>query len=293
MQDGADAWGEVTKLTASDAQSGDNFGYSVAVSGDVIVVGATGESNNTGAAYVFQRMKNGPETWGEVAKLIAADAASYTYFFGGSVAISGDVIVVGAKQDGEGGIRAGAAFVFQRKQNGTDSWGEVTKLIASDAQVEDSFGYSVAISGDVIVVGASHEDEHGTDAGAAYVFQRMQGGTDAWGEVTKLTSSDAQPVDYFGCSVAVSGDVIVVGANHEDDGGNFAGAAYVFQRMQGGADAWGQTAKISASDATEGGYFGYSVAAFGDVIVVGAYHSESAYIFQPGALRFFIPNVIR
>ncbi len=107
---------------------------------------------------------------------------------------------------------------------------EVKKLLASDAQAGDEFGRSVAVRGDTAVVGAYFEDAGGADAGAAYVFGRDQSGADNWGEVKKLTASDAQSGDRFGISVAMSGDTAVVGAAYEDAGGSDAGAAYVFQR---------------------------------------------------------------
>ncbi len=289
MKNGADAWGEVIKLTAADAAANDQFGFAVAVSGDVIVVGAPYEDEegpNAGAAYVFQRMKEGDDAWGEVTKLMASDAETLD-IFGRSVAVSGDVIVVGAMGEDDEGDSAGAAYVFQRMQGGTDAWGQTARLTASDAAAYDFFGCSVAVSEDVIVVGADGEDVGGINAGAAYVFQRMAGGDDAWGEVDKLTASDAQADDHFGTSVAVSGDVIVVGAAVEDTGGTDAGAAYVFQRMAGGTDNWGQTAKLTASDAQADDHFGSTVAVSGDVIVVGAWGEDdsgadagAAYIFH-------------
>ncbi len=109
---------------------------------------------------------------------------------------------------------------------------EVKKLTASVPAAGDQFGVSVAVSGDTAVVGASKEDAGGSNAGAAYVFGRNEGGTDMWGEVKKLTALDAQAGDYFGISVAVSGDTAVVGACCEDAGGTNAGAAYVFQRNE-------------------------------------------------------------
>ena len=126
---------------------------------------------------------------------------------------------------------------------------EVKKLLASDAEFFDLFGLSVAVSGDIAVVGASVESTAATNAGAAYVFQRDQGGADNWGEVKKLTASDAQAGDLFGFNVAVSGDTAVIGAREEDAGGGDAGAAYVFQRNEGSQDNWGEVTKLTASDA--------------------------------------------
>ncbi len=292
-QGGADNWGEVKKLLASDADAGDSFGGSVAVSGDTAVIGTCCESAGgslAGAAYVFQRDEGGADNWGEVEKLTASDAQAGD-FFGISVAVSGDTAVVGANQEDAAGAGSntgnGAAYVFGRDQGGADNWGEVKKLTASDAEAGDRFGNSVAVSGDTAIVGALFEDAGGDDAGAAYVFRRDHGGAGNWGEVKKLLASDADTNDLFGQSVAVSGDTAVVGAIQEAAGGGNAGAAYVFQRSQGGAGNWGEVEKLTASDAQGGDSFGNSVAVTGGTAVVGAYQKDSgssktgaAYVFQ-------------
>ena len=217
----------------------------------------------------------------EMKKLLASDAQDFDGF--GNVAVSGDTAVVGAV--GAGGGIADAVYVFERDQGGLDNWGEVKKLTASDAETGDLFGVSVAVIGDTVLVGAFWEDAGGSNAGAAYVFQRDEGGADNWGEVTKLTASDAQAGDLFGENVAVSGDTAVVGAN-----GNFfsdPGAAYVYQRDQGGANNWGEVKKLTASDAQDFDEFGESVAVSGDTAVVGAFFEDAggedagaAYVFD-------------
>ena len=230
---------EMKKLLASDAQDFDGFG-NVAVSGDTAVVGAVGAGGGIAdAVYVFERDQGGLDNWGEVKKLTASDAETGD-LFGVSVAVSGDTAVVGAvgatplgearRREAEGRSEAGAAYVFQRNQGGPGNWGEVKKLTASDAQAGDLFGENVAVSGDTAVVGAN--GNFFSDPGAAYVYQRDQGGANNWGEVKKLTASDAQDFDEFGESVAVSGDTAVVGAFFEDAGGEDAGAAYVFDLLQ-------------------------------------------------------------
>ena len=227
---------EVKKLLASGAQEFDTFGISVAVSGDTAVVGAT-QSNaesNRGAAYIFERDEGGAGNWGEVKKLTGSDALAAD-FFGESVAVSGDTVVVGAP----GGTEAGAAYVFQRDQGGAGNWGEVKKLLASDAQAFDLFGQSVAVSGDSAVVGACCEHHVGRAGGTAYVFKRDQGGPGNWGEVKKVTASDAEAGDGFGRSVAVNGDTALVGAPFEDSGGSGAGAAYVFEAKAADGDTDG------------------------------------------------------
>ena len=281
-QGGPGNWGEVTKLTASDAQTNDVFGVSVAVSGDTIIVGA----GPRGAAYIFERDQGGPNNWGEVKKLTASDAQAFDGF-GHSVAVSGDTAVVGARGEDAAGSDAGAAYVFERDAGGADNWGEVTKLTASDAEAGDHFGENVAVSSNTAVVGAWAEDAGGGSAGAAYVFERDQGGPNNWGEVTKLTASDAEASDAFGFSVAVNGDVAVVGARGEDEAGSNAGAAYVFQRDQGGPNNWGEVKKLAASDIEAADLFGYSVAVSGDTVVAsavqeatGGSNAGAAYVFQ-------------
>ena len=296
---GTDSWGQVKKLAASDAQAGDQFGFSVAVSGDTAVVGASGEDaggTQLGAAYIFRRDHGGTDSWGQVKKLSASDARAGDQF-GFRVAVSGDTAVVGASGEDGRGSNAGAAYVFQRDQGGTDNWGQIKKLSASDAQAGDRLGISVAVSDDTAVVGAYLEDAGGTQLGAAYIFRRDQGGTDNWGQVKKLTASDAQVGDWFGISVAVSGDIAVVGAYLEDAGGTQveaaygrnAGAAYIFRRDQGGAGNWGQVKKLAASDAHAGDQFGFSVAVSGDTAVVGA-NLEGAGGINAGAAYAFRRN---
>jgi hypothetical protein len=247
---GADNWGEVRKLTASDPAGFLLFGDSVAISGDTVLVGVGGQAffYGTGSAYIFSRNKGGADKWGEV-RILHSDPAGDDYF-GCSVAISGDTAVVGAKRDDDRGSDAGAAYIFSRNRGEADNWGQVRKLTASDAE---NFGDSVAISGDTVLVGADYSDDGGSGAGAAYIFSRKKGGVDNWGQVRKLTASDPADFLFFGDSVAISDDTAVVG----DD----AGAAYIFSRNKGGIDNWGEWRKLTASDAgisTNG--FGQSVA---------------------------------
>jgi hypothetical protein len=285
-QGGPDGWGQVAKLTAADGAEMDEFGYSVSVDGDTAVVGAdfadAGGNANQGAAYVFYRDQGGLGAWGQVAKLTAVDGAAFDWF-GYSVSVSGEAAVVGALMADVGGnANQGAAYVFYRDQGGADAWGQAAKLTAADGASNDQFGKSVSVDGDTALVGAKYADI-GADQGAAYVFYRDQGGLGAWGQVAKLTAADGAAGDQFGFYVSVSGDTAVVGAPYADFlyGAN-AGAAYVFYREGGGADAWGQVAKLTADDGTESDYFGYSVSVDGDTAVVGAIYAGvggAAYVF--------------
>ena len=318
---GESNWGEVTILRASDAQALDQFGGSVSISGDTLVVGAEREGGGagdplqgSGAAYVFGRNQGGSDNWGEVEILRASNAFRWD-MFGCSVSICGDTVIVGAVGRAGAANDSGAAYVFERNQGGADNWGEVTILYASDGQEDDVLGRSVSISGDTVVVGADGEDggpgDPAADCGAAYVFRRNQGGADNWGQVSIVRAFDREASDFFGRSVSISSDTLVVGAEGED-GGTFGltpggGAAYVFGRNHGGADNWGQVMVLHASDAQEDDHFGQSVSISGDTLVVGAdgedgeagnptFNGGAAYVFarnQDGADNWGQVKVLR
>jgi hypothetical protein len=201
--------------------------------------------------------------------------------------------VIGAPQE-DGGAgnplsNAGSAYVFSRNQGGDDLWGEVMILRASDRQAQDTFGWSTAISGDTILVGAPLEDG-GTgnptlSSGSAYLFTRNTGGANNWGEVRILRASDMQTNDNFGWSVAINSDTAVIGARGEDGGaGNpltDAGAVYVMTRNQGGADNWGELTILRATDAQASDFFGQSVSLSGSFIAVGASQEDAAPATRP------------
>ncbi len=301
-------------LKASNTGAGDGFGYSVAASGNTVVVGAWHEDsnatgvngnqadnsrNNAGAAYVF--VKNADGVWSQQAYLKASNTDGAD-FFGFSVAVSGDTIVVGAhledsaativngnQDDDNPVVDSGAAYVFVR--DGAGVWSQQAYLKAFVTDVSDQFGWSVAVSGDKVVVGARLEDsENGIatnnmegDSGAAYVFVRISGGV--WVQQAYLKASNPGPSDQLGISVAVSGDTVVVGAfgedsnakgvngNQNDNNEPASGAAYVFARDIFGN--WNQQAYLKASNTDTSDRFGYSVGVSGDTVVVGAYIEAS------------------
>lgn len=270
---------EVKKLTASDAATVDEFGFSVGISADTIVVGADGKNSGTGAAYIFKRDQGGTGNWGQVKKLTASDATTNNYF-GWSVGISGDTVVVGAS----GNSLTGAAYVYERNQGGSDNWGQVKKLTASDAAANDVLGGAVSISADTIVVGANGKN---SGTGSAYIFKRNQGGTGNWGQVKKLTAGDAMEQDRFGSSVGISGDTVLVGASGKNSN---IGAAYIYDRNQGGSDNWGQVKKITASDGASLDVFGNSVGISLDTVVVGGAYDLGGLGALPGKAYIFERN---
>jgi hypothetical protein len=285
---GADSWDEVARLTGSTTTAGDEFGISVAIDGSTAVVGADaddspGTDDFSGAAFVFERNAGGPDAWGEVARLTGSTTTAGDEF-GWSVAISGSTAVVGANLDDSSGTNngAGAAFVFERSMGGPDAWGEVARLVGSTSSVGDQFGWSVTISGSTVVVGAYRDDstDLNDQSGAAFVFERNAGGADAWGEVARLTGSTSSAGDWFGYSVAISGSTAIVGAAFDDSPGTSdgAGAAFVFERNGGraGADSWDEVARLTGSTTTAGDFFGWSVAISGSTAVVGTSFDDSA-----------------
>ena len=324
-------WTQRAELTASDGTINDRFGYSVALSGDTALVGAPGGDSSAGAAYVFERSG---VTWTQRAELTSTDAG-YDGRFGYSVALSGDTALVGAPiptvpqptidailsdaHDGtidgdwtapavsatlqylhedpsferplygdyygvlvdyvayyeswNAGGPAGTAYVFERSGA---AWTQQAELTVSAGEDADFFGSSVALSGDTALIGAWGKTDAGQGcAGAAYVFERS-GVT--WTQQAALTAAGAVWDHEFGSSVALCGDIALVGAHY---GPSWAGAAYVFERS---GVAWTQRAELTASDGTINDRFGYSVALSGDTALVGAPGGNSAagaaYVFE-------------
>ena len=264
-------WTEQQKLTASDGETADLFGWSVAISGDTAVVGATEDDTNAnsgqGSAYVFVRSGT---TWMEQQKLTASDGAPDDRF-SYSLAISGDTLIAGAvdEYDNENNdpTRYGSAYIFVR--NGT-TWTQQQKLMATDRLQAREFGEHVAISGDTVIVDADM-DVSG-DPGLAYIFVRS--GT-TWTQQQKLTSSSVSFFNAFYNSVGISGDTAIVGADYDTpSGSNHQGAALIFVRN---GTVWTEQQKLTASDgvggppgSSLGDYFGSSVAISGDTIIIGA-----------------------
>jgi hypothetical protein len=254
-----DPWIQQAKLIASDALVGDSFGVTVALSGATALVGASGKSGGTGAAYVYGRSGT---VWTEQAKLTASDGVAGDQF-GISVALDGDTALVGASYKA---LDTGAAYIFVR--SGT-VWTQQAVLTASDGVAYDSFGSSVALSGNTTLVGAGNANS----TGAVYVYVRSGA---VWTEQAKLTMSDGVEGDAFG-TVALDGDTAIVGALGKT---NYTGAAYVYVRS---GTAWTQQVKLTASDGVARDYFGNSVALSGDTALVGAYlkanYTGAAYVY--------------
>ncbi|MCP4961671.1 MAG: hypothetical protein GY925_20690 [Actinomycetia bacterium] len=270
---------ESAVLTASDGALGDSFGDAVAIDGTVAIVGAPLDDDDgdfSGSAYAFSLIGT---AWTEAAKLTASDAATDDQF-GSAVSISGSSVLVGAKGDDDGGSKSGSAYLFIES---TGTWTEETKLTAGDASPSDEFGFAVALSGDLAVIGAPQNDDAGTNSGSVYVFARNGG---AWTEEAKLVADDASAGAHFGYTVAIDGDTTMIGAFGDGELGPSAGAAYVFRRSVGAT--WSQEAKIIGSGIVTNDHFGTSVALFEDTALVGTMEADpmlnqpigSVYVFE-------------
>ena len=304
---GTRQWTQTVKIVASDGVILDNFGYEVSLSGDVLAAaawsedqtagggvccggGSTRAGNDSGTVYILER-NPGTGAWSEIIKIDSprreiTTAESFFDNFAKTISIDGDTLIVGASEEDPNDADQGAVYVFERNVGGPNQWGEVIRLRAGDGARFDRFGTSAALSGDTIVIGATGDDDVGSGAGTAFVFERQNG---QWVEAIKLTAADGSDRARFGAVVSIDGDTIIVGAPEEDEKGNDAGAMYVFQRDSGGAGQWGQVAKITAGDAAEEDQFGATVAIGGDFAVSGAFRKDilgdssgSAYLYQIG-----------
>jgi hypothetical protein len=255
-------WTEQDKLIATDGENGDNFGDSVSIDGNYLIVGAPYDGRySTGAAYIFKRDGS---TWVEEEKLIASDAEDGD-FFGYSVSIDGTYALVGAYGDNSG---TGAAYIFKRDGS---TWIEEQKLTASDGEAGDNFGYSVSIDDTFAIIGAYSDDSH---TGSVYVFN-FSGAV--WIEEYKLIAFDSTPGDCFGSSVSKDGNFVIIGAYGDDD---YSGSAYILEHCC----YWKWREKVNTSSGLP--YFGWSVCIQGDYAIVGAPGAPagdstgSAYIYK-------------
>jgi len=286
MHFNGNTWTTLAKLTATDMFVGQHFGRSVGISGDNVVVGASGDDDNgdySGSAYIFTKPSSGWIDMTQTAKILPSDG-SFNSIFGNSVSISGDNIVVGACQDNFNTTRKGSAYIFTKPPNGWTNMTQTAKITASDGGSNDDFGFSVCISGDNIVIGALSNRINTMTSGAAYVFTKP---TSGWVDMTQ-TAKIIPPVisnnELFGQSVGISGDNIVVGS--PGSGSNLNGVAYVYTKPVSGWANLTLTAQLSASDGSYSDLFGWAVSISGNNILAGAIfdddfgsNSGSAYVF--------------
>ncbi len=268
FRNGASGWAQEAKLTRpSGLNPNARFGYSVAVQGDTLVVGAPLPLAERGKAFVYTHSGG---AWAERA-MLESDTAGDA--FGTAVALDGGTIAVGARYSGTGG----EAFVFT---GGGASWSLQQRLAGADTAVRDDFGSSIALDGDTLVVGSVFHPV-ATRAGAAYVFTRSGG---AWSQRTKLVAGDAASLDLFARSLDLNGNRLVIGAPQNQVSVFGQGAAYVFE---GSGSSWTQTQRLTRSSPEVADQFGYSVGTDGDFVVAGARFVERPLMVDAGAIFAF------
>lgn len=311
---------EILKMAPADRDEEDRFGYAVSIDGNYAAVGAYGDDEgpvdpNWGSVYIYEQQ--GQNNWVQIQKLQSSDINDYDRF-GWSVDIKGDFLIVGAygedhDENGNNNLsKAGSAYIFQNI-NGT--WTEMQKIVASDREADDEFGWSVAIYDSTAMVGAHIEDhdEFGGDfkyhSGSVYAFELNTGGV--WVETQKIVADDRwvdmnfpngysgeDLADQFGGSVALWDDWMIVGAHHHDyattsplSGAMWSsGAAYIFERSGG---VWNQVQKIQNFDREPWDRFGYDVAIDSNIIAVCAYSEDeeedgvSNPLTNPGSVYIF------
>jgi len=264
---------ERLKVSGNNSLTWARFGYSAAMSGDYAIIGDTRDS-----AYIF---KQEGTVWVRQSKLLIEGMDDVEGEK--SVSIDGDYAIVGISNGTNSeGVNSGTAYIYKRQG---DTWTEQARLEASDGESGIDFGYSVSINGGYAIIGASgsdNNDKYTWSSGAAYIFKRE--GT-SWIEQAKLITNDSQSYDYFGYSVALSGDFAIIGAR-EDDNGNLStsGSVYVFKRE---GYAWVQHAKLTPEDAASWEYFGSVLAIDGDYAVAGAPFNDNSGYTNSGAVYIF------
>ncbi|MCK4501293.1 FG-GAP repeat protein, partial [Candidatus Babeliales bacterium] len=262
------------KIQADNAGADDEFGNSVGIYGDTIIVGARFEdttASNAGSAYVFTRTG---VTWTQQQQL-QADNAALDDNFGWSVAIYGDTVAVAAVSEDTTASASGAIYIYTRSGA---TWTQQQMLKASDADVNDKLGDDISMHMDTIIAGTRFEN---ASAGSAYIFTRS-GGT--WTEEQKLVASDAAGTDYFGYNVAIHGDTAVIGAYQEDTAVSGAGSVYIFTRS---GVTWTEQQILRGPAQVANDQFGYSVAVYGDTIVASAWREDSGGATDSGAAYIF------
>jgi hypothetical protein len=265
VRDG-DTWRQQAYLKGQDPQWEDFFGWSVAISGDTLVVGTPSEED-TGSAYVFVR---DGEIWSQQTRLKASNIDADDHF-GTSVAILGNTVAVGARledsssdgiaanQSDNSAYSAGAVYLFERQG---DSWSQTLYIKADKSESGDEFGYSLALTDTTLVVGALRQQ----GAGAVYVYVRDG---DGWLQQAVLRKFGRTTLGLFGVSVAIFEDTIAVGANENYD----RGVTYLFERN---GQIWNESVALSVSAPNFDDRFGESLALNADTLVVGAHYEDSS-----------------
>jgi len=276
-------WNHHQRLVPADSQPNQNFGSSVSLDGNVLLIGAQGDDQNgdaSGAAYIFS---HSPDTglWGEDQKLLAEDGDDFDWF-GESLALGPESAVIGAMFDEENGEASGSVYFFMR-QPVSGEWVQQQKLFPSDAGPDMLFGNSVAIAGKKVLVGSRWADSGGlSDTGKAYLFSRPDD-LEPWEETHVIDNPSPGSFENFGFSVDLVGGKAVIGSIWDRIAGSRVGAAFLYRITETG-ELVEKTAEFSSPDPAEDDDFGASVALTEKFIFVGVRRDDigrgSAFIYH-------------
>lgn len=267
-------------MMASDGMPTELFGKKLAVSddGNTIAISAYFDDDlaeNSGSVYIYQKQPDG--SFLETQKITASNSIE-DLSFGFSIAFSATDLIIGAYQENN---RTGTVYIFEKIVDGI--WVEKQKIVPSDKELYQQFGYSLASDDTRFIVGSPNDNDLGSWSGSAYIFEKGNDGL--WVESQKLTASDGAAQDAFGISVAISGVNVAVGADKNDDNGESTGSAYIFEMDN--TSSWLQTAKLIASDGVTNDFFGTSIDISNSWVVVGSKNQDTngsdsgaAYIFE-------------
>ena len=260
---------QLLKLLPSDGDAGNRFGNSIAIANGLVAVGAVSDDvngNASGSAYLFDAL-----TGTQLFKLLPDDGAEGD-LFGYSIAIDNGIVAVGSLNDDDSGHDSGSVYLFDALTSA-----QIFKLLPDDGADNDDFGWSVAIDNGVVVVGARRDDFNGTESGSVYLFDSTTGL-----QLAHLLPIDGAAFDEFGSSVDIADGVIAVGAHRDEDNGQAAGSAYIFD-----ASTFVQISKLLPSDGGAFDEFGVSIGIDNGVVAVGASLDDgngsncgSAYVFD-------------
>lgn len=262
-------WAQQAKLVPADGQYQEWFGIHLRLDKNTLAVGARYDDvvgSDSGAVYVYERTGT---QWNQVKKLWPADGDTYDQF-GSGIGLSGDYLVAGCWRTPE---KPGLAYIYDRQTSGTNAWGLIKRLQASDAIPGDRFGVDVCVDRETVIVGATTANGKADRTGAVYVYECNAGGVDNWGEVQKLTASDGGTGDNFGVRVAVCGDVLAVGAEQSGVGAAGAGAVYLYKRTGG---VWREWTKIVSNDGKVDDWFGWYLSLTENMLSVSAVRNDGA-----------------
>ncbi|MCA9274148.1 MAG: FG-GAP repeat protein, partial [Phycisphaerales bacterium] len=247
---------QLNKLLPADGAAADRFGQAVAIANGIAVVGVRNDDDNgsaSGSVYLFD-----VATGSQLHKFTATDSEA-SDFFGSSVAIADGIVAVGAYGNDDLGNQSGSAYIFSAATGQ-----QITKLLPDDGSPGDFFGLSIAVDNGIVLVGAPADSDYGFEAGSAYLFDAFSGQ-----QLGKLVPTSIQAEDFFGCSVDIDGELLVIGAYGDDEVATEAGAAYLYDLK-----SQQQISKLTVTDATDTDWCGFEVSLSGDMAIIGSHLSD-------------------